>query len=121
MSIERRSENRELRCIPTNIEGQADEREHVALVHDSSAHGVTLFTREPHDVGEHLQLQLHTDLKGTVLPATGRVVHCERRDLDRADIWTWQLGLELDTSLAVYEAEIEKVTAKQRANGILPS
>jgi len=121
MSSERRSENRELRCIPTHIEGQGDGREHVALVHDASAHGVTLLTREPHGVGQHLQLQLHTDLKSPGLPAGGRVVHCERRDLDRADIWTWQLGLELDTSLDVYEAEIKKLTAKQRANGILPS
>ena len=121
MSIERRSENREPRCIPTNIGGQGDGIERVALVHDASAHGVTLFTREPHAVGEHLQLELHTDLTGTVLPATGRVIHFERRDLDQADIWTWQLGLELDTSLAAYQAEIESLTAKQRANGILPS
>lgn len=120
MSIERRSENRELRCIPTSIEGQRDSREHVALVHDASGHGVTLFTREPHTIGEHLLLELHTDLGSAALPTTGKVVHCERRDPALSDLWTWQLGLELDTSLAVYEAEVEALSEKQRAIGVLP-
>lgn len=121
MSNERRSENRELRLIPTSIQEQGDRVEHVAIVHDASAHGVTLYTREPHTIGERLLLELQTDPHSSGLPASGRVVHCERRDLDRSDLWTWQLGMELDTSLAVYETEIEALTAKLRANGMLPS
>jgi hypothetical protein len=121
MSNERRNENRELRCIPVSIQEQGDDVEHVAIVHDASAHGVTLYTREPHAIGERLLLELHTDVHSSGLPASGRVVHCERLDLERSDVWSWQLGMQLDTSLAPYEAAIEALTAKQRANGLLPN
>jgi hypothetical protein len=116
---ERRSEPRKLTCIPAGFEEDRDRQEHLALIHDVSVHGGTLYTRERLEIGERLDLGMHLDANPDgVRPATARVVHCERRPWENSDFWTWQVGVEFDEPIDKYQDAIEALARRQRAAGL---
>lgn len=117
--VEQRSEPRKFTCIPAGFEEDGDSREHVALVHDLSAHGATLYVQQQLDIGEHLNLGLHIDPDPNVAhPAKARVVHCERRPWERSDLWPWQAGIAFDEPIDRYQEAIDALTERQRAAGL---
>jgi hypothetical protein len=116
---ERRQDPRKLTCIFAGYEQPGDQQQHVALLHDVSHHGATLYTREELSVGEHLDLGLHLaeDVHQTS-PVAARVVHSERRPWEGSDFWTWQAGIEFDESIEKYDEAIQALHARQRALGL---
>jgi hypothetical protein len=116
---ERRSEQRQFTCIPAGFEEPGDAIEHVALIRDVSPNGATLYIQQRLPIGEHLELGLHLDPDASLArPATARVVHCERRPWERADVWPWQAGIEFERPIDEYTGAIEALTRRQRAAGL---
>lgn len=116
---ERRRESRKLTCIPAGFEEDGDQREHLALLHDVSTGGATLYTQERLEIGEHLELAMHLDEDPKeTRPASARVVHCERRPWESSDFWTWQAGVEFDQPIDQYQDAIEALARRQRAAGL---
>lgn len=115
---ERRHESRQLTCIFGGYQQPSDEREHVALIHDVSHQGATLYTRERLDSGQHLHLELLLDEDvHKKSPAYATVVHCEQRPWEGSVFWTWQAGIKFDESIERYDDAIEALHARQRAAG----
>ena len=100
---ERRNESRKLTCIFAGYQQEHDQKDHVALLHDVSSHGATIYTRHELGVGDHLDLALHLDQDmDTASPIGAKVVHCERRPWEGSDFWTWQAGIQLDGNDGVF-------------------
>jgi hypothetical protein len=116
---ERRTAARQLSCIPAYVESKEDSA-HLALIHDVSETGALLFTRAKLDVGEELTLNLY--LSPDQKPpraASGKAVRVARRAIDRSDVWQWEIGVEFHTSISEFADEIEDLTRRQRAAGVL--
>jgi len=115
---ERRTEPRQLTCIPAYIE-ITDESPLVALIHDVSVNGALLLTRRQLEPGERLKMSLYlTGNAKEARPARGRVARCERRDGDRADIWPWEVGVKFDEPISDYADEINALTERQASYGL---
>jgi hypothetical protein len=115
---ERRTEARQLTCIPAYIEA-TDESPLVALIRDASTTGALLLTRRQLEPGERLKLSLYlTGNAKEARPARGRVARCERRSGDRADVWPWEVGVHFDEPITQYADEIKELTERQASYGL---
>ena len=116
---ERRNASRRLSCIPANIESKQD-ASHLALIHDVSSTGARLFTRAKLDVDDEVTLSLY--LSPDQKPpreASGKIVRVTERDIDKSDVWRWEVGVEFHASIEEYAAEIEALIERQRKVGVL--
>lgn len=120
---ERRAASRQLSCIPAHVESSDESKAdtpHLALIHDVSGTGALLFTRSKLELGDEVTLSLYLSPdEKPPRPATGKVVRVQRRDIDRADVWQWEIGVEFRDSIEQYAAEIEELTRRQRQAGVL--
>lgn len=116
---DRRTHSRQLTCIPASFESKADSQD-LALIRDVSVSGARLYTRLKVDAGHPVHLHLYlggeTDAPRVV---AGTVVRVERRDPALSDMWGWDVGVEFDTAISEYAAEIEALCERQQAAGIL--
>jgi hypothetical protein len=118
---ERRTEPRQLTCIPAYIEA-TDESPLVALIRDISVAGALLLTRRRLNPGEPLTLSLYlTGEAQNARPARGRVARCEQRGGERADIWPWEAGVQFDEPISQYSDEINVLTERQKSYGLFKS
>jgi hypothetical protein len=119
MDDERRTQPRQLTCIPAYVESR-DDGEHLALIHDASPDGALLFTRTKLEMEQAVQLSLYLlPQHEPPRPATGKVVRVRRRDPDRSDVWLWEIGIKFDAPITEYVSEIEDLCRRQRAVGVL--
>lgn len=113
----RRRESRRLSCIPAYVETKKSSR-HLALIRDISTVGARLLVREPWRVGEAVQLSLYlSEDPDGAKPARGRVVRAEPHTGVR-DVWSYQIAVEFDESIAEYSAEIHAIAEKQEKLGL---
>jgi hypothetical protein len=116
---DRRSQARQLSCIPAYIESD-QETTHLALIHDVSTDGALLFTRTKPEIDDPVHLSLYLLPENSIpRPVSGRVVRVEKRARDRADVWQWEVGVKFDTPIAEYSEEIAELTRRQRAVGVI--
>lgn len=116
---ERRSQHRQMTCIPAYIEKDENQTQ-LALIHDVSTDGALLFTRNKPDIDEPVHLSLYLLAENNVpRPVSGRVVRVEKRAQDRADVWQWEVGVKFDEPISEYADEIEELCRRQRAVGVL--
>ncbi|HVW29531.1 MAG TPA: PilZ domain-containing protein [Polyangiaceae bacterium] len=116
---DRRTTSRRIACIPAYLDTVKDEHD-LALIRDVSATGARLFTRTALPVGLEVRLELY--IRGDAGPptvATGRVVRSDRRDPALSDVWPWEVGVELETPLEDHDHEIEALSERQLAMGII--
>jgi hypothetical protein len=116
---ERRVVARRIACIPAYLDSRKDVQE-LALIRDVSARGARLFTRTLLPNGLAVQLLLY--IRGEEAPPTqagGRVVRSDRRELELSDVWPWEVGVEFDEPLEASQAEIEELSRRQEAMGII--
>jgi len=116
---ERRVAARRIACIPAYLESSNDPQD-LALIRDVSARGARLFTRAklPHGLAVHLLLYVRGEGEAPV-PANGRVVRADRRDIELSDVWPWEIGVEFDAPLEETDGEIEALSQRQQALGII--
>jgi hypothetical protein len=116
---DRRSHSRQLTCIPAYFESRADSQD-LALIRDVSVSGARLYTRLKLDAGHPVQLHLYLGGESdTPRIVAGKVVRVDRRDPALADMWGWDIGVEFDSAISEYAAEIEALCERQQAAGIL--
>jgi hypothetical protein len=119
MEDERRTQPRQLTCIPAYV-GAEEQEEHLALIHDARPEGALLFTRTKLELEQRVQLSLYLlPQHEPPRPAVGRVVRVRRREPDRSDVWLWEIGIQFDSPITDYSAEIEDLCRRQRAVGVL--
>ncbi len=116
---ERRTASRLIACIPTYLDSKQDEHD-LALIRDVSSTGARLLTRTNLSIGlsVHLELYVRGDA-GTSSEATGRVVRCDRRDIALSDVWPWEVAIEFEAPLEDADHEIEALSERQLAMGII--
>lgn len=115
---ERRTDSRKLTCIFAGYQEAGDAEDHVALIHDVSAQGATLYTRERLDVGERLDLGLLLDVDTKEMsPAKAEVMHCEHRPWESSDLWAWRAGIRFDEPIDKYDDAIAALHEKRPALG----
>lgn len=116
---ERRSTDRHLSCIPAALDS-AEESQDLALIRDVSARGARILTRTELSLGEAVTLHLYLGKAGEgPRAASGRIVRVDRRDPDASEVWRWELGVEFESPISDYEQEIEDLTRRQEAAGVL--
>jgi hypothetical protein len=117
---DRRNASRKLSCIPAHIESKQEDSALLALIHDVSSTGALLFTQAKLRIDEEVSLNLYLSPESEPpREATGKVVRVERRAIDRADVWQWEIGVEFHESIDQYASEIEDLSARQRKVGVL--
>ena len=115
---DRRSEPRQLTCIPAHVESTRASPL-IALIRDVSVTGALLLTRCRLERGERLKLNLYmTGNAKEGRPTRGRVARCERRSGDRADVWPWEVGVRFDEPISQYADEIKALTERQASDGL---
>jgi len=115
---DRRSFSRQLTCIPAYFESKADPQD-LALIRDVSTSGARLLTRGKLELDETVTLHLYLTETDEPRKASGRVVRVDRRDLNVADVWGWEIGVEFDIAITPYEKEIEELCRRQEEAGVL--
>jgi hypothetical protein len=116
---ERRVVPRRIACIPTYLDSTNDAHD-LALIRDVSVRGARLFARAELSSGLAVQLLLY--VKGEDQPpvqAAGRVVRADRREKSLSDVWPWEIGVEFDAPLTGSEQEIDELSRRQEALGII--
>ena len=116
---DRRTTSRRIACIPAYLETMKDEPD-LALIRDVSTTGARLLTRTMLPVGLEVRLELY--VRGDSGPpsiAAGRVVRSDRRDLALSDVWPWEIGVEFETPFEDPDREIEALSERQLAMGII--
>lgn len=118
---ERRSSDRHLSCIPASFESQEDSQD-LALIRDVSTKGARIFTRTELALGDRVTLHLYLGKQAeSPRSASGRIVRADRREPELSEVWRWELGVEFDVPITEYEKEIEDLTKRQQAAGVLKS
>ena len=107
---ERRAHDRRLVCAVAEVE--SDDKASLALIRNISDSGALLLATRCLDVGEPLDLVIHTssDPDGKKITTKGSVVRREAMDPDRTDLWRWQLGVEFDEALTGFDEELAAIT-----------
>jgi hypothetical protein len=119
MMEERRSSSRQLTCIPASFESRR-ELQDLALICDASTTGARLFTQGELRLGEDVMLELYLGPQSAgPRRVEARVVRVERRPAALADIWTWEIGVEFSEPITAYKTEIEELSRRQEAAGLL--
>ena len=116
---ERRAHIRLLACIPAYLDSTRDTHD-LALIRDVSLSGALLLTRTELEAGVAVTLELY--LGGDAEPpkhATGRVVRVDRRPPEVSDVWSWEVGVVFDANIQGYEQELEEISRRQEALGIV--
>src|ERR1700753_1266205 len=114
---ERRKGERFFTCYPIHYLNKASEGgTRIALIHDLSVEGALLFTRKPLEGGDEVTLELDiagdgTDLKNT----SASVVRCQRRPLERADVWGYDVGVKFEKAMPQLEPLIRQLEAQTAA------
>ncbi len=116
---ERRTASRLIACIPAYLDSKQDEHD-LALIRDVSTTGARLLTRTNLPIGQsvHVELYVRGDA-GTPSQATGRVVRSDRRDIALSDVWPWEVAIEFEAPLEDADHEIEALSERQLAMGII--
>ena len=113
---ERRTEVRHLACFPADLQTNT-----TALIRDLSVSGAFLLTRVPMKIGEAIRLSLYlVGEQAAPVVADGRVVRHERRSSDCDDVWQYSVGVQFDSPLNDYQAEIQALASKQATLGFFP-
>jgi hypothetical protein len=116
---ERRTASRLIACIPAYLDSIQDEHD-LALIRDVSTTGARLFTRTKLPIGLSVRLELYVrGDAGTPSEAMGHVVRSDRRDLALSDVWPWEVAVEFEAPLEDAEHEIEALSERQLAMGIV--
>jgi len=117
--MERRSSSRQLTCIPAAFDSETQTSD-VALICDASITGARLYTASELPLDEPVVLQLYLG-PGSAAPKNlhARVVRVERRPPDVSEVWPWEIGVEFDQPMTAYQKEIEELSRKQEASGLL--
>lgn len=116
---ERRTNSRQLTCIPAYFESKRDSQD-LALIRDVSVTGARLYTRVKLEPNEAVTLHLYLGPESSPPRKTeGSVVRVERRDPAQSDVWTFEVGVVFASPITAYESEIEELCKRQEAAGIL--
>jgi len=116
---DRRTHSRQLTCIPAYFESQPDSQD-LALIRDVSITGARLYTRLKLEPSHVVTLHLYLGDEGSPpRKVIGRVVRVDRREASLSDLWGWDVGVEFEAPISVYEKEIEDLCSRQEAAGIL--
>jgi len=116
---ERRTNSRQLTCIPAFFESKRDSQD-LALIRDVSVTGARLYTRVKLDPEDSVTLHLYLGPESSPPRKTeGRVVRVERRDPTQSDVWAFEIGVVFAAPITAYESEIEALCKRQEAAGIL--
>ena len=117
--MERRAASRQLTCIPASFESQREATD-LALICDASTTGARLYTQTELALEDPVTLELYL---GPEPPAPrrveARVVRVERRPAMLSGLWPWEIGVEFNQPITAYEKEIEELSRKQEAAGLL--
>jgi hypothetical protein len=85
-----------------------------------SVRGAKILTRVKLDPDEPVTLHLYLGLESEPpRQATGKVRRVERREAALSDMWGWEIGVEFDTPIDAYQAEIEALSRRQELAGVL--
>ena len=116
---ERRTASRLIACIPAYLDSIHDEHD-LALIRDVSSTGARLLTRTKLPIGlsVHLELYVRGD-GGTPTEASGHVVRSDRRERAVSDVWPWEIAVEFEAPLEDADHEIESLSERQAAMGIV--
>jgi hypothetical protein len=116
---ERRTSSRLIACIPAYLDSIQDEHD-LALIRDVSTSGARLLTRTKLPVGlsVHLELYVRGDA-ATPSEVSGHVVRSDRRDIALSDVWPWEVAIEFEVPLEDAHHEIEELSERQLAMGII--
>jgi hypothetical protein len=116
---ERRSSSRQLTCIPASFESRR-ELQDLALICDASTTGARLYTQGEMFLDEPVILELYLGPQSAgPRRVEARVVRVERRPATVADLWGWEIGVEFTEPITAYQSEIEELSRKQKAAGLL--
>ena len=116
---ERRTNSRQLTCIPAYFESKRDSQD-LALIRDVSVRGARLYTRVRLEPEEPVTLQLYLGPESSPpRKSEGKVVRVERRDPAQSDVWAFEVGVVFAEPITAYEAEINELCKRQEAAGIL--
>jgi hypothetical protein len=91
---DRRTSSRRKVSLAAEIE-TADGPRSVAVSRDASDRGVLLLTHVAPAIGSTFRIHVVHPLGGAPIVVSGRVVRCERLELDLADVWSFKVGVEL--------------------------
>lgn len=116
---DRRTASRLIACIPAYLDSIHDEHD-LALIRDVSTTGARIFTRTKLPIGLSVRLELYVrGDAGTPSEVNGHVVRADRRDIAVSDVWPWEIAVEFEAPLKDSDREIEALSERQLAMGII--
>ena len=117
--MERRSSSRQLTCIPAAFDSERTSRD-LALICDASTTGARLFTQGELQLEEPVTLELFLGPGASERRRIeAKVVRVERRAAAVSEVWPWEIGVEFDEPITAYQKEIEELSRRQEASGLL--
>ncbi len=104
---DRRDHNRQLTCVVAEIE--TEDKSSLALIRNVSRSGALLYVARQLPVDSPVELAIHTtaDPRGKKIHATGTIVRRKALDIERTDLWHWEIGVQFDEPIAANDEELE--------------
>ncbi len=112
-SSDRRRAARHIACFPSFV--KRDDAKLTAMIADLAETGTKLLLQQPDfKLGDEVNLELHVLLDDdTARYVAGRIVRIEPLPVDRASLWTHEVGVEFHETMPLSAAEIESLEKRE--------